>query len=299
MAEPSVRASDIREKAARGKTLLTQPPFDVEAGLRLTSEAAQAGDGEAAHLLAVLDASGRMGAANWPRALQLLQRAADLGFPLAQAQTALLVGDANTLLALPPQRALHETPRMTVVENFVAPSLCDWLIARARPALKRAKIDDLATGQAVYAGARTNSTADIAFGDSDVIMHLMRARMLKLAALPGLGLEGISILNYQPGEEFRPHYDFLDPAMPGSAEQVARFGQRVATVLVYLNDDYDGGETEFPILKWRFKARTGDALIFWNVDAGGKPDRLTLHAGLSPTRGEKFLLSQWVRGRVQ
>jgi hypothetical protein len=64
-----------------------------------------------------------------------------------------------------------------------------------------------------------------------------------------------------------------------------------------LNEGYAGGETDFPRIGYRFKGRTGDALVFGNVEPSGKPDPRTMHAGLPPTSGEKWLLSQWVRDR--
>jgi prolyl 4-hydroxylase len=113
--------------------------------------------------------------------------------------------------------------------------------------------------------------------------------------LPRSGLEPPSVFHYAVGEEFTPHFDFLDPNVPLLAEEVARTGQCVATVLVYLSDDFDGGETEFADIGIRLKGRKGDAIIFHNVDESGVPDRATRHAGRAPTRGEKWLFSQFVR----
>jgi hypothetical protein len=76
------------------------------------------------------------------------------------------------------------------------------------------------------------------------------------------------------------------------------YGQRAFTVLVYLNDDLEGGETEFLRLGLRHRGRKGDALVFRNVDAQGQPDRRTLHAGRPPTHGEKWLLSTWIRDKA-
>jgi hypothetical protein len=76
---------------------------------------------------------------------------------------------------------------------------------------------------------------------------------------------------------------------------VAVHGQRAMTVLIYLNDDYEGGETAFPVLGRGFKGRKGDALVFWNLMPDGAPDYRTAHIGRAPTRGEKWLFSQWVR----
>jgi prolyl 4-hydroxylase len=78
-----------------------------------------------------------------------------------------------------------------------------------------------------------------------------------------------------------------------------RKGQRIKTCLVYLNDDLEGGETDFPRLKIRFRGHTGEALIFDNVTSAGTGDMNTMHTGLPPTRGEKWLLSQWIRSKPQ
>ena len=314
----------LEAKAMLGRRLLIDPLLDFEEGIRLTTEVAQAGNGEAVHLLAILGASGRIGAPNWPRVLQFLQRSAELGFPLARFQLALLAGDTKlsdalaagdmpapetwdrlrrainigSWLAAPGLRAVHRSPRIGVAERFASPAVCHWLIERSRPHLKRAQIDALGSGTPVYDQARTNSVADLDFGEVDVVLHLLRARMLALSGPTVLTMEGSSILHYTVGQEFLPHFDFLDPAMPGHTQQVEQFGQRVLTILIYLNEGYEGGETAFPVLGWRNKGNVGDALFFCNVDPAGKPDPLTLHAGLAPTKGEKWLLSQWVRGRA-
>ena len=111
-------------------------------------------------------------------------------------------------------------------------------------------------------------------------------------------LEPFAVLHYAPGEEYGEHYDYLDPAIPAYAAELAQRGQRVATCLMYLNDDYEGGETDFPKLDVSFKGKKGDALIFFSVDASGRPDARTVHAGRTPTRGEKWLLSQFFRNRA-
>jgi hypothetical protein len=107
-------------------------------------------------------------------------------------------------------------------------------------------------------------------------------------------------MHYLPGQEFQPHFDIvINPDAPDYEEQLAKGGQRVLTFLVYLNDDYEGGETEFPALGARWKGRKGEALFFWNVAPDGALDERTLHAGLPVTSGEKWMLSQWIRGLPQ
>jgi prolyl 4-hydroxylase len=92
------------------------------------------------------------------------------------------------------------------------------------------------------------------------------------------------------------HCDFLDPQ--AMRQEIERNGQRVATVLIYLNEDFEGGETSFPRLGINHRGKAGDALIFGNVDGSGAPDERAQHAGCPPTRGEKWVFSQWVRNQA-
>ena len=206
--------------------------------------------------------------------------------------------DIRKWLAVPQPRLVSNAPRIAVVKNFASPEVCAWLIECGRPYLKPAQTDDPVTGKSRYEGARTNSSAELSLAATDVIIHLMRARISALTGPPPMAMEGVAVLHYRPGEQYFPHYDFFDTDSPGYARQVAEYGQRVLTFLGYLNDDYGGGETDFPKIGWRYKGAKGDGLFFWNIEPSGKPDRLTQHAGLSPSSGEKWLLSQWVRGRV-
>ena len=130
------------------------------------------------------------------------------------------------------------------------------------------------------------------------MLGFVLARIVALADVPPSGVEVTHVLHYKVGEQFAPHYDFLDVNVPGHAKDVALRGQRAMTLLVYLNEDYEAGETAFPLLGKAFKGRKGDALVFWNLEPDGTPDRRTLHAGTAPTRGEKWLLSQWIRIRA-
>jgi hypothetical protein len=102
-------------------------------------------------------------------------------------------------------------------------------------------------------------------------------------------------LMYKPGEEYRAHFDFFAPEMAAADSS----GQRIRTLLVYLNTGYDGGETQFVSANMKLKGDTGDAVLFHNCDAAtGAPDRATLHAGLPVTSGQKWLLSKWYREKT-
>jgi prolyl 4-hydroxylase len=160
--------------------------------------------------------------------------------------------------------------------------------------LKAAKTYNTETGEAVYESGRTNSDCHFILPYSELVLTLIRARIASAIRIPVPFFEPPTMLHYKPGETFSPHHDFLDDTSPGLSQEIAQNGQRVLTFLLYLNDDFEGGETEFPLVGVRYKGNRGDAIFFWNVLPNGSPDRQTLHAGRPPTRGEKWLLSQWV-----
>ena len=123
--------------------------------------------------------------------------------------------------------------------------------------------------------------------------------MAAILGQPTANFEIMNILSYDPGQEYRPHHDYMDPAAKGFEQELAERGQRVATFLVYLNDDFEGGETCFPDLDLKFRGDTGDALFFVSASPDGEIDTRTTHAGLPPKNGSKWLLSQWVRNHPQ
>ncbi len=312
---------DAEALTERGKELLSGPAPDTYEAIQLLNAAAHGTGGEAAAIVSVLAAAGAGTPQSWPNALDYLARAAKLGWPPAQAQLLILAADRaladqvrsgqapddawrrlrhsvdiEAWLATPPSRALSESPSVQVFEGFVPEAFCDALVDMSRGGLDRARVYDPWTGMAVSDAARTNSTLDVSIAESNLLQVILRARIAAAIGVSLVSLEPPSILHYAVGQAFAPHFDFLEPDERGLAADLAGKGQRTATVLVYLNDGYDGGETAFPKLGLRFKGGKGEALWFANLDPAGAPDRRTLHAGLAPTSGEKWLFSQWIRG---
>jgi len=278
---------------------------------------------EAVHVMALHAGEGFGVPQDWGTALDLLVRSAELGWPLAQASLAGLAGDwslAHELskggraapsewnrlrasidlgkwFALPKVGIVSASPRIAVVEDFASPEICDWLIERSRPKLGPARVFDLLSGAPAHEAVRDNTECYFPVDEGDLILQFLRSRIAAVTELFVTGMEAPSVLHYTPGQRFLPHYDFLDEVHPGHAAEISKGGQRVLTFLVSLNDDYEGGETQFPILGKRYRGRKGNALFFWNVEPDGTPDKRLLHAGLAPTLGEKWMLSQWIRGR--
>lgn len=268
----------------------------------LTS-AAEAGDGEAAHRLAVLTAMGLGVSQDWIRALGLLEQAARSGFEPARGELAVLAGpeeriDLTRWLTPPPPRPVMNGPAIFAVEGFLPTAVCDWMRAKADPLMELAMVYDPLTGEPRQETARTNRAARIDLPRMDVVAALVRERIARLAGLPVPGLEWTQVLGYAVGQTFDWHYDWLDASLPGYTADLTARGQRIATCLVYLNDDYEGGETAFEAGDLRWRGRKGDALLWANTLPDGSIDRRTRHAGLPPTAGEKWVLSQWLRGRA-
>lgn len=273
------------------------------------ARAADAGDGAAAHRLAVLTAMGLGAPQDWRRALALLDRAAQLGFAPAQGQVALLAGndpadpaaariDLAAWLTAPAPRPLVDGPAIFVIEGFLPHAVCDWLKDRAEAVTEPALVYDPATGEGRRESVRTNAAAQFTLEQMDVVLAVVRERIARAAGLPVPGLEWTQVLHYAVGQTFDWHVDWLDPALPGYAADLAARGQRIATCLVFLNDDFEGGETAFEAGGLRHRGRKGDALLWANTLPDGSVDRRTRHAGLPPTSGEKWVLSQWLRGRA-
>lgn len=297
---------DAEALTALGMSLLTRPPIDSYEGVKTIVDAANKGGAEAIYLCGAMSAVGAGLSQNWSMALDCMQGSAERGWTPARDELQLLTAsnsvdwkalrdsvDIQALLKPASMRAVHAAPRISVAENFLSPELCDWLIARAGPKIVRARTFAAADGGVDT--ARNNSAAEFNFVEIDIVLALIRARIAALTGLSTAGMENTQVLHYASGQRFAPHYDYLDPANPAVARNVAEAGQRVATFLVYLNDDFDGAETSFLKLDWRYRGAKGDAILFWNVDGTGAPDTATLHAGLPPSRGEKWLLSQWIR----
>ena len=198
----------------------------------------------------------------------------------------------------PPPRVVSDRPHVLMVEGFVSTAVCDWVRTRAEPHLERAEIYDPVSGGGRADPVRTNTAYAFDLAASDLVLVFLRERIARLAGLPVPGLEPTQILRYEPGQAFDWHVDFLDPTLPGHRDDLARSGQRIATCLVWLNDEYEGGETAFQTGGQRFRGRKGDAILWANVTPKGAPDPMTRHAGLPPTSGEKWILSQWMRPRA-
>jgi len=159
-------------------------------------------------------------------------------------------------------------------------------------------IYDPVGGKDIADHMRTNSAAGFDLMHADLVQVAVQCRMSAAVGISVHQMEGPTVLHYAKGEEITNHYDFVNPRIPNYAAEIAQRGQRIVTFLVYLNDDYEGGETDFPSLGLRYHGAKGQGLFFTNALPNGEADLRMVHAGLPPKDNEKWLMSQFIRNSL-
>jgi prolyl 4-hydroxylase len=282
-------------------------PHSPTNGAALIVAAADLGDAQAWRLVAGFAAQGLAQTPSIAKAYAALERALALGDPDARQQHAFLRGLAlesaqaaeRWLVETPAAETLGDDPRVCVYREFIPQSLCRHLMDISRTRLVRAEVHDLALGTTRPDAMRTNRRAPFSALDITLPVQLLRMRIARVSGVEAGMLEAPEVLRYAVGEQYKLHVDYLNTGVPRFAEHVRIHGQRTKTALIYLNDGYAGGETDFPRLGIRFRGRPGDALVFENVGRDGNGDARTAHEGRAPSAGEKWLLSQWIRDKAQ
>jgi len=252
-------------------------------------------------------------AQRWDEALDLALAAAEAGDAFAGAQLATLAGEPGATdwkrlrglidaahLAAPPQlQRLSNDITLAVAPAFATAAMCGWLIARAMPKLQPSTVNDSSTGETRQHPMRTAHVCGFGPMDRDLIFAALQSRAAAVTKTPIVNHEAPNVISYEPGQQFGMHVDFVDPSNPMFATELAQFGQRTVTIVTYLNDDFDDAPTQFPAIKMNVRGDVGDAIIWSNVLPNGAPDMNTVHAGMPPTRGRKWVLSQWLRNKPQ
>ncbi|MBP6012079.1 MAG: 2OG-Fe(II) oxygenase [Alphaproteobacteria bacterium] len=203
---------------------------------------------------------------------------------------------AQGFRSVPPKEQLSSQPNVWRIRGLFTQEECDYIVGISRPQMAPSFVFDAATGTRVKSQVRTSSTASLHPYRQELALHAINLRIAEAAGIAPECGEMLSILWYKAGEEFRPHFDFLGQT-PTELAELGRAGQRVATLLVYLNDAYLGGETVFLTNGLTFKGSIGEALLFQNVLPDGTVDRTTRHAGRPVATGNKWLASKWFRAR--
>ena len=183
-------------------------------------------------------------------------------------------------------------PRVIVFGNLLGQDECDKLVALARPRITASSVIDMQSGGNRQDEGRTSSGMAFRRGETKLIERIER-RIAALLQWPYENGEALQILRYAVGQQYKPHYDYVDPTQPGALPFLARGGQRVASLVMYLNTPPRGGATSFPDAGLEVAAVKGNA-VFFSYDRAD-PATGTLHGGMPVIAGEKWVATKWLR----
>lgn len=168
-----------------------------------------------------------------------------------------------------------------VIKNFINNEECDEIIKLATPRLKTSTVS---TNRNIDTSVRKSDTAWIRYKESPVVDSIMH-RCLDMVGKGIDNCESLQIVKYEPGGFYKPHQDILNDE---------KNNPRVYTFILCLNDDYDGGETNFPNLNKKYKLTKGDLLHFNTLNIWNMETKFALHGGEPVNKGEKWICNLWV-----
>lgn len=250
-------------------------------------QAAARGNGSAAMIVTNLLASGVAGKVDWPKALERL-RAETKAVPARRKALELIEAmelDAEgDPLAVPIGEKLSDDPEVHHFKSLFTPVECHYLMEATGNRFEPSMVYD-SNRQLVRDEIRTSDGSTIHWLIEDPAIVALNRRIAAISGSEYEHGEALALLRYSPGQEYRPHFDFVKGAA----------NRRLMTALIYLNEDYEGGETEFVRTGLKVKGSTGDVILFRNEGADGQPNPLSEHAGLPVTKGAKYLATRWIR----
>ena len=186
-------------------------------------------------------------------------------------------------------------PYVLALANFLTADECSELIEYARGRISRATVVNSVDGGDLVDERRTSELVMLRLAETPLIDRIDK-RIEALTGIPVPHGEGLQVMRYGVGAEYQAHYDYFDFASPGEAMHL-KFGQRVATLVMYLNNVEGGGQTTFPNGDIEVVPQTGNAVYFAYTDREGRSDTMSFHGGAPVTAGEKWIATKWMRER--
>jgi len=161
-----------------------------------------------------------------------------------------------------------------VIKQMISHEMCDTILnstAEFKPSTIGDKIHDK--------NFRNSYTATL---ENESVENILAQKCMDILNFDEVYIEPPLVVHYKVGGFYKTHSDSR------------KKGHRPFTILLSLNDDYEGGETEFPNLDKKFKLNKGDALVFNNFNTDGTYTKLSRHNGQIVKSGEKWVCNLWV-----
>jgi len=192
--------------------------------------------------------------------------------------------------------SLSTAPRVSTITDFLSDEECDHLMKLAQPQLARSTVtDESGASNGVIDNRRSSKGVFLDKNGNDPIMQRIENRIAAMTGMPVENGEQIQVLQYGVGGEYQPHYDYFTANTPGGKASLDRGGQRLISLIMYLNTPEAGGETIFPKAKLSVTPKRGSAVLFYNCNPAGNDDPMTLHGGAPVKAGEKWIATKWIR----
>lgn len=179
------------------------------------------------------------------------------------------------------------------IPNFLSNEECDRIIKLADPKLFTSKVYT-SDSDLEDKNVRISDQCWLKNGDAEFISNLSK-RIADITDTDLNSQEDLQVVRYKPGGFYKPHFDACNKVTDDCTRLNKGLGPRFITFIIYLNDDFDGGETYFPQIDTKVSPKRGKAAIFYNVDQEGEILPKSLHGGLDVKNGEKWICNKWIR----
>jgi len=192
-----------------------------------------------------------------------------------------------------PVKAVNDTPLVFFIDDFITSEEAKSVVAHADGKMKEAVVSGANKG--VTSQGRTNRVAWIPHAESEITKRVSQ-RVADTIGLPLSHAENMQVINYQPGQEYRAHFDAFDKNTESGQRTMQKGGQRITTTLCYLNSTKKGGNTRFSKLDIEVESTQLRLLVFNNCEGDSSiRSKLSLHAGMPVELGEKWAFNLWFR----
>lgn len=200
---------------------------------------------------------------------------------------------ANRVFPKEVQKAKFPFTQLYTLEKFLSEEECNFLIAEAEKNLRPSTVSD-PTDSSATSNYRTSSTSDLHYFNSPELNYIDNKISTFMGLNPFLG-ETMQLQKYNPGQYYKEHCDYFFPLTKEFKTYTEWMGQRTWTLMVYLNDVEEGGETYFKRLKLKVKPKKGMAVFWNNLYKNGVPNPKTMHEACPPISGDKYVITKWFR----